>query len=128
MNKQRYYYYNYSESPKEAMKCSISTTKTRSSRSLMLYKMGVLQNFAKFSRKHLSWRTAILSKMTPVQVFFCEFYEILRTSFLQMIYGRLFNVSNSDARNRQHCLRFSAFIFNFDNTEWFDSAFLCLAW
>ena len=128
MNKQRYYYYNYSESPKEAMKCSISTTKTRSSRSLMLYKIGVLQNFAKFSRKHLSWRTAILSKMTPVQVFFCEFYEILRTFFLQMIYGRLFNVSNSDARNRQHCLRFNAFIFNFDNTEWFDSAFLCLAW
>ena len=128
MNKQRYYYYNYSESPKEAMKCSIPTTKTRSSRSLMLYKIGVLQNFAKFSRKHLSWRTAILSKMTPVQVFFCEFYEILRTFFLQMIYGRLFNVSNSDARNRQHCLRFSAFIFNFDNTEWFDSAFLCLAW
>ena len=128
MNKQRYYYYNYSESPKEAMKCSISTTKTKSSLSLMLYKLGVLQNFAKFSRKHLSWRTAILSKMTPVQVFFCEFYDILRTSLLQMIYGRLFHVSNNDARNRQHCLRFSAFIFNFDNIEWFDSAFLFLAW
>ena len=54
-------------------------------------KIGVLKNFAKLAGKHLcqSVRPHLIEKKTLVQVFSCEFCEILRTSILQNTSGRL---------------------------------------
>ena len=57
------------------------------------YKKGVIKNFAKFSRKHLSWTLLLnkitkclrsatfLKKQTPTQVFFCEVCETFKNIF-----------------------------------------------
>ena len=61
---------------------------------------GLVKNLAKFTGKHLRWSLFFLimsqakvynfiKKETSTQVFSCEFYEILRTPFLQNTSGRL---------------------------------------
>ena len=46
-------------------------------------KKGVLKNFAKFTGKHLSHACNFIKKETLVQVFFCEFCEIFKNTFLE---------------------------------------------
>ena len=65
----------------------------KSSRLQMLYKIGVLNNFARFTGKHLRWSLFLnkvgrsqacifITKETPTQVSSCEFYEIFKNTFL----------------------------------------------
>ena len=53
----------------------------RSSRRKLFYKNGVLENFAKFTRKH--------RKDIPLQMFSCEFCEISHNIFFKEPFGRL---------------------------------------
>ena len=51
----------------------------------MRYEKGVLQNFPKFTRKHLCqglFLTTLIKKETLAQVFSCEFYEIFKNNVL----------------------------------------------
>ena len=62
----------------------------RSSRLQMLFKIGVLENFAIFTKKHpywslfkiklQAWKPATLFKRGSDPVFFCEYYEIFKNS------------------------------------------------
>ena len=54
----------------------------RSSRLEVFCKKGVLRNFAKFTGKHLC-QSPFIKKEALVQVFSCEFCEILRTRFFK---------------------------------------------
>ena len=64
----------------------------RSSRSQMFFKMGILENFANFTGKHLwqsfflinlqALRPVNLLKQTTAQVFCCEISKIIKTPFL----------------------------------------------
>ena len=61
---------------------------SRKSRSLMLFKKGVLKNFTIFTGKHLCCCFFIINlqflfnKETPTQVFSCEYcHKVLRTAF-----------------------------------------------
>ena len=57
----------------------------------VLQNIGVLKNFAKFIGNHLCWTHFLIklqtvglqfySKVTPAQVFSCEFWEILKKNF-----------------------------------------------
>ena len=57
----------------------------RSSRPEVLYKKGVLRNFAKFTGKHLCqslfFNRNFIKKETLAQVFYCEFCEISKNTF-----------------------------------------------
>ena len=60
----------------------------RSSRSQMLFKIGILKNFAIFTGKHLCWSFFLIKlqafrpeKETPTQVFSCEYCEIFKNTF-----------------------------------------------
>ena len=64
----------------------------RSSHQRCSIKKGVFRNFTKFTGKHLCqslFLMKIIKQETLVQVFSCEFCEILRTSFLRNTSGRL---------------------------------------
>ena len=45
----------------------------RSSRSQMFYKIGVLKNFAKFTRKHLCWSHFLIKLHTCFPIIFVKF-------------------------------------------------------
>ena len=54
----------------------------------MFFNVGVLENFAIFTGKHLYWSLFLIKlqacnfvKKTPTQVFSCPYCEIFRTSF-----------------------------------------------
>ena len=51
-------------------------------------KKGALRNFTKFTGKHLR-QSHFIKKETLAQVFFCEFCEISKNTFLQNTSGRL---------------------------------------
>ena len=55
----------------------------RSSRLQMSFKIGVLKNFAFIHRKKpvLCWNLFLIKLLTPTQVLFCEYCEILKTNF-----------------------------------------------
>ena len=63
----------------------------RSSHRRCSVRKGVLRNFAKFTVKHLcqSLFFNFVKKETLAQVFFCEFCEISKSTFLQNTFGRL---------------------------------------
>ena len=56
------------------------TLKFRSSRPEVFCKKGVLENFAKFTAKHLS-RASFLIKRALAELFSCEFCEIFKNNF-----------------------------------------------
>ena len=70
-------------------------TNTRSSRSHMLYKIGVLKNLAKFTEKHLCWSffsnrpVTLWKKRLRHSSFPMIFAKCLRAPFLQNSSGRL---------------------------------------
>ena len=61
----------------------------RSSHSQMIFKIGVLKNFANFTGKHLSWSLFSI-KLTPTQLFSSEYCEIFKNSFFTQHLWRLF--------------------------------------
>ena len=75
----------------------------RSSRSQMFFKIGVLKNFTVLTGKRLcwslfliklqAWKLATLLKKTPIQMFSCEYYEVLRIVFF---IEHLYNTSESE--------------------------------
>ena len=68
-------------------------TTDRSSHSQMFFKIGVLNSFAKFTRKHLSWslfliklqafRPSTFLKETPTQVLFCELFKFFKEQLFE---------------------------------------------
>ena len=66
---------------------SIINMVLESSRSLFLWKIGVLRNYAEFTWKQL--RTVTLVKKNQVQVLSCEFCKIFKNPFWQNTSGRL---------------------------------------
>ena len=70
-------------------------TNTRSSRSHMWYKIGVLKNLTKFKEKHLCWSlfsnqpASLWTKRLRHSNFSMKFAKCLRTPFLQNTSGRL---------------------------------------
>ena len=57
----------------------------RSSHSQMFYKIGVFENFAKFTGNHLCWSPFLLrlhAKETPLQVFLYDFCETFKNTLI----------------------------------------------
>ena len=83
----------------------------RSSRPQLFIKIGVLKNFAIFTRKHLCWSLYLKKafnfiKETPTQVFSCENCKIFKNSFfIEYLRWLLQNYYNKNS------LRFSLNIF-----------------
>ena len=58
----------------------------------VLFKKGVLKNFANFTGKHLCWSlffNKVANPQAPTQMCSCEISKILRTPILKNICGRL---------------------------------------
>ena len=52
----------------------------------VFYKKAVLKHFAIFTGKHLCWSLFLINfinKDTPIQVFSCEYYEIIKYNYLK---------------------------------------------
>ena len=59
----------------------VSHKRSRSSRSQVFFKIGVLENFTNFTGKHLCWSLQLYYKEIPRQVFSCEIWEIIKNTF-----------------------------------------------
>ena len=64
-------------------KIACNITKDRSSRCQIFFKLGILKNFAIFTRKHLRWSLFLikLQAFTLTQVFSCQYCEMFKNSF-----------------------------------------------
>ena len=75
--------------------CTKNKTRSRSSRWQIFIKVGVLKNVAIFTGKHLcwnlflikmqAWRSLLVKKKTPTQVFPFEYCKIFKTTFFYRI-------------------------------------------
>ena len=61
---------------------SLAVWSIRSNRPELLYKKGVLRNFAKFTGKHL-YQSLFFKKESLAQVDSCEFYGISKNTFFK---------------------------------------------
>ena len=64
---------------------SVGTSVNRNSLSQMLFKIGILKNYAIFIGKHLCWSLFLLKRLfqkeTPTKVFSCEYCKIFKNTF-----------------------------------------------